>query len=264
MRATVALLKFPQLTIIRRCAQFQDRICSSGCAGQAQLYGAKLRRGTVEALGRDGNDFVAQISGDECIRAQRVLIASGIEDVAPEIPGLDRALSCSVVRYCPICDGYEALGKRIAVFGEFEHAVREAEFLRTYSKSVTVLYGAADGAQLGQAPAQFGIVIAPAATRSLSCTEFGVKAELANDDVLTFDVLYPAMGCTVRSGLAKTLGTRVDRAGCVRVDQQQRTSIQGLYAAGDVVSDLHQISVAEGHAAIAATAMHNSLPRNFL
>jgi thioredoxin reductase (NADPH) len=47
------------------------------------------------------------------------------------------------------------------------------------------------------------------------------------------------------------------------VDHKQCTSVEGLYAAGDVVSDLHQLSVAEGHAAIAATAIHNSLPRNF-
>jgi thioredoxin reductase (NADPH) len=49
----------------------------------------------------------------------------------------------------------------------------------------------------------------------------------------------------------------------VKVDDHQQSSVEGFYAAGDVVSDLHQLSVAEGHAAIAATAIHNSLPRNF-
>ena len=51
--------------------------------------------------------------------------------------------------------------------------------------------------------------------------------------------------------------------GCMKVDDRQQSSVEGFYAAGDVVSDLHQLSVAEGHAAIAATAIHNSLPRNF-
>jgi thioredoxin reductase (NADPH) len=67
----------------------------------------------------------------------------------------------------------------------------------------------------------------------------------------------------VRSDLARNLGARCDDIGLLRVDDKQKTSIDGLYAAGDVVSDLHQISVATGHAAIAATDIHNSLDRNF-
>jgi thioredoxin reductase (NADPH) len=77
------------------------------------------------------------------------------------------------------------------------------------------------------------------------------------------DVLYPALGCDVRSQLASALGARENEIGNVFVDDKQRTSIEGLYAAGDVVTDLHQISVATGHAAVAATAIHNSLPRNY-
>jgi thioredoxin reductase (NADPH) len=71
------------------------------------------------------------------------------------------------------------------------------------------------------------------------------------------------LGCDVRSGLATALGARTDEQGCLVVDQHQQTGIPGLLAAGDVVSDLHQISVAFGHAAVAATAIHNALPYNF-
>jgi thioredoxin reductase (NADPH) len=77
------------------------------------------------------------------------------------------------------------------------------------------------------------------------------------------DVLYPALGCDVRSQLATALGARCTEIGNLHVDDKQRTSVEGLYAAGDVVTDLHQLSVATGHAAVAATAIHNSLPRNF-
>jgi thioredoxin reductase (NADPH) len=51
--------------------------------------------------------------------------------------------------------------------------------------------------------------------------------------------------------------------GCLVVDDKQQTTVEGLYAAGDVVSDLHQFVVAEGHAAIAATAINNKLPFRF-
>jgi thioredoxin reductase (NADPH) len=76
------------------------------------------------------------------------------------------------------------------------------------------------------------------------------------------DTLYPAMGCTVRSELATALGADCTEIGNLRVDDHQRTSVEGLFGAGDVVSDLHQLSVGAGHAAIAATAIHNGLPKN--
>jgi thioredoxin reductase (NADPH) len=62
--------------------------------------------------------------------------------------------------------------------------------------------------------------------------------------------------------LAVALGAPHTEIGNLIVDDHQRSSIAGIYAAGDVVSDLHQLSVAFGHAAIAATAIHNSLARN--
>jgi thioredoxin reductase (NADPH) len=65
----------------------------------------------------------------------------------------------------------------------------------------------------------------------------------------TFDVVYPVLGC--------------NRIGCLEVDAHQQTTVEGLYAVGDVVSDLHQIAVGTGHAAVAATHIHNNLPRNF-
>jgi thioredoxin reductase (NADPH) len=71
------------------------------------------------------------------------------------------------------------------------------------------------------------------------------------------------MGCEVRSDLASALGAETTEVGCLKVDEHQRTTVQGLYAAGDVVSDLHQIAVATGHAAVAATHIHKSLPDNF-
>jgi thioredoxin reductase (NADPH) len=63
--------------------------------------------------------------------------------------------------------------------------------------------------------------------------------------------------------LGTALGAKTTAAGFLVVDSKQQTCVPGLYAAGDVVSDLHQLSVAAGHAAVASTAIHNALPRNF-
>jgi thioredoxin reductase (NADPH) len=71
------------------------------------------------------------------------------------------------------------------------------------------------------------------------------------------------LGCDAQSQLATTLGARSDANGELLVDAHQQTSVDGLYAIGDVVSALNQISVGVGHAALAAIDIHNRLPRNF-
>jgi thioredoxin reductase (NADPH) len=83
---------------------------------------------------------------------------------------------------------------------------------------------------------------------------------LVDGRTMNFDLLYPTMGCIVHSDLATALGANSNEVGCLLVDGKQQTTVPGIYAAGDVVSDLHQLVVAEAHAAIAATAIHNSLP----
>ena len=77
-----------------------------------------------------------------------------------------------------------------------------------------------------------------------------------------FDVVYPMLGLVSRSSLAVGAGADCDEEGALVVDQHQMTSVDGLYAIGDVVSALNQISVATGHAAIAATDVHNRLAPN--
>ncbi len=84
----------------------------------------------------------------------------------------------------------------------------------------------------------------------------------AGDTEYDLEVLYPALGCVVNSGLAVDLGVKCENEGTLKVDSYQRTAVPGLYAAGDVVSDLHQLNVATAHAAVAATRIHSSLKRN--
>ena len=87
-----------------------------------------------------------------------------------------------------------------------------------------------------------------------------ITAALRDGTRERFDTVYIALGTIVNSGLAQRIGARCNEAGELIVDRHQQTSIAGLYAAGDVVEGLNQIAVAMGHAAIAATAIHNRLP----
>ena len=228
---------------------------------QATQYGAQITRGTASALAREADGFRVTLDGRD-VSAARVLMATGLKDKGPAMPGLREAVAHAAVRYCPVCDAYEATDKAIAVYGELGHVESKAQFLRTYSKSVTVLpteNGAADDGTLKKA----GIALAPSPPVSFELLDDGIAAMLRDGQRLRFDVLYPVLGCDVRSDLAAKLGARCNDVGCLDVDVHQQTTVPGLYAAGDVVSDLHQLAVGAGHAGIAATAIHNSLPHNF-
>ena len=76
---------------------------------------------------------------------------------------------------------------------------------------------------------------------------------------ISFDSVYPALGSDIRSECATGIGAEVTDAGCIVVDQHQRTTLSGLYAAGDVVKGLDQISHAMGEAGVAAIAIRNDL-----
>jgi thioredoxin reductase (NADPH) len=93
--------------------------------------------------------------------------------------------------------------------------------------------------------------------RRLETRERAVAATLENGETLIFDAVYAAMGNTPQTALATALAAACNEAGCIVTDDHQRTNVRGLYAIGDVVDELNQVSVAGGHAAITATDVHN-------
>lgn len=229
---------------------------------QALRYGAEIEAGTVAALKReDDGTFVAASSG-RAVRARRVLMATGLVDERPPTEGLRAGIADGAIRFCPICDGYEAIDRRVGVLGSFATAGHKALFLRTYTRDLTVFITGGDAPpalrqELGAAG--IALVLDP---RRVEASSDGVVVTASDGTRHALDMLYPAMGCDVRSELATTLGAACNDIGNLRVDDHQRTTVEGLFGAGDVVSDLHQLSVATGHAAIAATEIHNELKRN--
>jgi thioredoxin reductase (NADPH) len=229
---------------------------------QAVLYGAALYSGRVTSLvrRRDGA-FTATWNGRE-FAARSVLLATGLIDESPKVSGLEAGIYNGAIRYCPICDGFEATDRRIGVIGSVTEAGKKALFLRTYTRDV-VVFATLDDSDPGlrKTLTEAGVELAGKPTK-VECSDAQVTVTEAGGPSRVLDVVYPALGCTVRSELATALGACCSDTGNLQVDNLQRTTIDSLYAAGDVVSDLHQLSVATGHAAIAATEIHNSLAQN--
>lgn len=231
---------------------------------QAERYGAHCEPVRAERIEREGDDFVVATDGGGRHRARTVLLATGVVNHRPAglLPEVhDPALERGLLRYCPICDGYEVTDRRVAVIGTGDHGMREALFLRGFTADVTLVAPEAEhmlDAACARALDDGGIrrVDGP-------CGGFAIEGDrLAFDTArgrMAFDSVYPALGSRIRSRLAVAAGARATEDGCLEVDDHQRTSIPGLFAAGDVVKGLDQISHAMGEAGVAATTIRNLL-----
>ena len=229
---------------------------------QAARYGARATRALVESLEVREGVFAARTAEGE-LRARTVLLATGIVDKEPEMPRLREAIAAGCIRLCAVCDGHEVIDRKVAVYGPVASTIGHAIFMRTFSEDVTLLVPRADTPVTEAQRAKLesaGVSFVPNAVCEIAMCE-GSKASVRLDDgsELRFDTLYPSLGSRMRSELAVSLGAKCTHEGEIEVDSHQQTTVPGLYAAGDVVSALNQLSVAVGHAAVAATAIHNSL-----
>lgn len=233
---------------------------------QLARYPSATLDGTVETLARrpDGT-FEARVGGAALV-AETVIVATGIVDRTPALAGVDEATARGVLRQCPICDGFEAIDRRVAIVGSDRHALGEAMFLRTYTPHLTVL---TLGTPLAAGPREIakahaagiaiderrlaGITDRPGAGACRLTFADGGEAEI--------DVVYVALGSEKRNGPARALGVALTGDGCITTDAHQRTSIDGCWAAGDIVTGLDQIGVAMAQGEIAATDVHNHLRR---
>lgn len=225
----------------------------------AEQYGARIHRDTVEEITRDGNGFTLQLS-KEVLRSRYVILATGVQDHLPELPGAQEAVLRSVLRICPICDAYEATGKRIAVIGNGQHAEREAQFLKTYSSSITLVHiGTARDPESHSRLAARGIELIETSLEYLTIERNDLRLRLPSGQQREFDVFYSALGCSPRNQLARSLGATCDESQQLVVSSHCETSVPGLYAVGDLVRGLNQVVVAAAEGAIAATHIHNRL-----
>jgi thioredoxin reductase (NADPH) len=231
---------------------------------QAQRYGARIKSDYVTRLDRTGDGFCAAW-GSGSVEAKTVLLATGVKNRRPPMDEElhDDALARGLIRYCPICDGYEVTDKTVGVIGSGSYGVAEAIFLRSYTPHVTLI--APDKAlQLTREDqdklkaAQIDCVDGPA--QAVAISDSCIVVDTAEGHY-TFDSVYPALGSDPHNQLAEQVGARLNEQGCIGVDAHQRTSVPGLYAAGDVVIGLDQISHAMGEGGVAATTIRNDLAK---
>lgn len=229
---------------------------------QAVKFGARIIIGRIETLRKSKDLFEAEGNGN-VHRARTVLLATGVVNNRPAIASdiHDIALQRGLLRYCPICDGYEVTDRRVAVIGTQTHGFNEAVFLRMYTANVTLIapdsdHMLSDEERRKLTDADVRLVDGPCSP--LRIAENSILVTTPHGE-LAFDSVYPALGSVVRSELAGALGAQMTADGCLVVDAHQRTTLPGVYAAGDVAKGLDQISHAMGEAGVAATTIRNDL-----
>jgi thioredoxin reductase (NADPH) len=231
---------------------------------QACKYGAKIDSEFVTKLERnERSGLFAATWGSGSVTAHAVLLATGVTNRRPPMDEAlhDDALARGLIRYCPICDGYEVTDKKIGVIGSDSHGVAEALFIRSFTADVTLI---APDKALKLSPEDqnklkaAGIDCVDGPTQAVAISSEHIVADTAEGHHV-FDSIYPALGSDTHTQLAEMVGAKLSRDCCVVVDSQQRSSVPGLYAAGDVVIGLDQISHAMGEGGVAATTIRNDL-----
>jgi thioredoxin reductase (NADPH) len=230
---------------------------------QAQMYGASIITARVTRIDRIEGGFRAEW-GEGSVVARKVLLATGVSNRRPLMDEElhDEALDRGLIRYCPICDGYEVTDKIVGVIGSGTHGVAEAVFLRSFTEDVTLIapdtahsLSSEDQARLSA----FGVRIVDGPCQAVAAHADCIVVDTA-DGHYTFDSVYPALGSDTHVELAMQLGAAL-KDGVLVVDSHQRTTVPGLYAAGDVVLGLDQIGHAMGEGGVAATTIRNDLAK---
>ncbi len=221
---------------------------------QAQSLGVKIISDEVFSIGFDSG-FTVETKNCK-YKADGIIIATGSKRQAPAVKGL-KDFEGRGVSYCAVCDAFFFKGKDVAVLGSGEYALHEAKDLINVVNSVTVLTDG-EGAS-AQFPEEVNIITEPLAE---ICGEAKLREIVfSTGRVLKTDGLFVACGTADSTALAKKIGV-VCENGKIRVDENMKTNIKNVYAAGDCTGGLLQISKAVYEGAKAATELIKSLRKD--
>lgn len=231
--------------------------------GRAELdpYGIEQCRATVTDLAHVDGGFEATLDSGTRIHARTALIASGVRDHLPDIPGLDECYGVTI-HHCPYCDGWEERDKTIAVIGHGTSAAGLALSLRTWTSAVLLCTNglsrmrASDGRRL----ADEGIPVHSASITRIEHEQQLVRAIVFTDGTtVPCDAIFFSAGQSPQCDLAVRLGCETTRRGVMRTGNLGQTRVPGLYVVGDASRDVQFAIVAAAEGAKAAVAINRAL-----
>jgi thioredoxin reductase len=213
-----------------------------------------MRDGEVAAIEADDGRFRARLAEGGEVVARRVLLATGMRYVPPELPGVPERWGGAVF-HCPFCHGWEVRDGALAVLGGGDAGVLKALLLHGWSKNLVLVGNDIDAAGRAKLDAA-GIPVDErevVAVRDTATLVFADGSQLPRDGVLVNAPMRQ------RSELAADLGLELDDGGTIAVDELGRTSVPGVFAAGDVAGTVQMVAAAIGEGARIAAQVRFSL-----
>lgn len=242
--------------------------------GLSEYPTVRRLRGVVTDLVREDDDgFVARIApgtttdgGDEnpvTVTAKRIILATGVRDRLPDLAGIDEHYGVDV-HHCPACDGLTAADQRIIVLGVGAHVPAYASELLDWASEVVIITEsdsdpAFDDDQRA-ACAEHNIEVVDGVARELVGGPGQLEGvRLADGRVIAGSKVFFSYAHHPTNELATSLGCELDDEGGLTVNAMQLTSVDGVYAAGDIVTGLQLVPIAVGTGAAAGVACATSL-----
>ena len=229
---------------------------------EVKKYGAKMiPKKVVNARKNDEGMFVVKDEEGQVYHAKKLLIATGLWDNVPDIPGFKELYGKSVF-HCPYCDGWEVQDKEIGVYARNKNGFELALALKCWTANVT-LY--TDGRNRLK-PAEVETLVA----NDIAIVSYPIKQLEADGDQLKnivfksgekrpCNALFFVNGFQMQCDLAETFGCNMSKKGVVLTNRRQQTNIDGLYVAGDAAKDMHFVVVAAAEGAKAAVIINKEL-----
>jgi len=232
---------------------------------QLTRFGGFRRIAHVSSVSRQPDGLFYATLDNQTLISRTVVLASGVIDKEPPLPDAPDWVRRGLIRQCPICDGYEAIDRQIVVIGHGQQGIGEALFMRTYTAKITLVTLGIDPdavARQRHALMAGGIKVVECKLESIAVgADRLARLCFADGTVLRSDTVYSALGVIPRSEFAAALSLAMEE-GRIITDKHQRTSVDGCYAAGDIVTGLNQLAVAMAQGEIAAVDIHNRLRRD--
>src|SRR3954464_241447 len=230
---------------------------------ECEKYGAHFVSGIVEtAANESGELFAICLRNGKTIEARRILLAIGIRDVWPDVPGLDQCYG-ETAHVCPDCDGYETRDKKTVVIGTARKAVGMALALTTWTKQIVICTNGLAPDMDQELLDRLKALNIPVLDQPITCVLSKDKEirglELEGGMSLARERLYFAIGQYPADDLGAQLGCKRDQMGRLEIDSRNHTSVRNVYAAGDIAPGPQMAIVAAASGAVAAIAIHASL-----
>lgn len=230
---------------------------------QVQQYPVEFLKGEAQVL-RAKKGFEVLV-GNSKIRSKKVILAIGIVDKQPAITEVPKLRKAGLLGYCPICDGYDHAEQRVALFVKDSRCIKKIKYISELCPKLTLVpvsdFKFSPAIEKLAKEKKIRIAVRPLAKLDMDSSQKVLKVYLRNlKKPLNFDFGYVVMGVHFNMKATERLrGLKRVRGGYIQTSSHQETSIPGLFAVGDCVNALAQVSVAIGQAALAATRIHHNL-----